>query len=181
MFNTLNTIVGLSQFHEEKMYVVLDAFIESLHAKYNLSKPDRLITLEQELHLVKAYSQIEEIRFEDKLSIVFDIDTQLNLREIKIIPLVLQPLVEKRDTSWYSTQKGKGSIKISIYSRENEVIIQISDDGVGTNRTLEEILHDNSQKTGIGLVNTYDRIRKVLDAEFIFKSEKNIGTDILIF
>ncbi|UQF70684.1 histidine kinase [Vagococcus lutrae] len=181
LFNTLNTIVGLSQFDEEKMYVVLDAFIELLHAKYNLSKPDQLITLEQELHLVKAYSQIEEIRFEDKLSIVFDIDTQLNLREIKIIPLVLQPLVENAIRHGILPKKGKGSVKISIYSRENEVIIQISDDGVGTNQTLEEILHDNSQKTGIGLVNTYDRIRKVLDAEFIFKSEKNIGTDILIF
>lgn len=181
LFNTLNTIVGLSTYDEDKMYRVLDAFIELLHAKYHLSNPNQLITLEQELHLVQAYCQIEEIRFENRVKITFEIGEQLDLRKVKIPPLVLQPLVENAIRHGVLPLNENGHVIITVEEQGQDILLKISDNGVGTDRPFIDILNDEYETSGIGLVNTYQRIKKMLDADFVWTSERNVGTDILIF
>lgn len=181
LFNTLNTIIGLSEFDQEKMQIVMDSLIELMHAKYRLSTPNKLITLEQEIELLKAYCQIEEIRFGDKIKIDFNIESNIDINKIKIYPFILQPLVENSIRHGLLPLQTRGNVSISIDKIENkEVIIVIADNGVGTSRSLEEILSEKEGKSGIGLVNTYYRLEKLGSASLAFFSKRYSGTEVII-
>ena len=59
--------------------------------RYNLEVNDNLIDINKELEQVKAYVEIEKARFGDKLTVLYDIDENI---EAKIPSLTIQPLVE---------------------------------------------------------------------------------------
>lgn len=181
LFNTLNTIIGLSEFDQEKMQIVMDSLVELMHAKYRLSTPNKLITLEQELELLKAYCQIEEIRFGDKIKIDFNIESNIDINKVKIYPFILQPLVENSIRHGLLPLQTNGNVTISVYKKENkEVKIIITDNGVGSSRSLEEILSEKDEKAGVGLVNTYYRLEKLDNASLIFYSKRYSGTEVII-
>ncbi|MBW7460337.1 response regulator, partial [Paenibacillus sepulcri] len=91
LFNTLNSIMALSEIDTEKMRRLGDAFISYLRIGIDSLNAEQLVMLSHELELVRAYLYIEQERFGEKLSVVWEVEPDIDLL---LPPLTVQPLVE---------------------------------------------------------------------------------------
>jgi two-component system LytT family sensor kinase len=85
-------------------------------------------SISKELYQIKDYIAIEQARFGDKLTVIYDIDEEVNC----VIPsLLIQPLVENAIVHGIQPCKGKGVVTISITECGNRVRIAVRDTGHG--------------------------------------------------
>ena len=148
---------------------------------------------------IENYFLIQSYRFDDKFS--FEILAAPEDREAYscLIPkLSLQPIVENAIFHGLETKPDKGKVTIRVEMTEKNVIIIVSDDGVGIVREELERMRDslkNSRKetdqegkspgergNGIALTNVSQRIKLIFGEDYGLNlySTKGIGTDVEI-
>lgn len=178
LFNTLNTIASLSEIDATRMTTLLNHFGNYLRRSFNVRNTEKLIPLEEELEIVRSYVYIEQQRFGDRLTVEWDIDDDL---KIDVPPLSIQPLVENAIQHGVLKRAAGGTVKISATEKEDEVTISIHDDGVGIDAAkVEKLLTDKaSSKSGIGIANTNERLKKLFGKGLEIESTPNKGTTIL--
>lgn len=182
LYNTLDSAVSLamSGLNDEVCELV-----EALASYYRLSvsKGREVITIGEEIEMVRNYLKIQEIRYQDVFETQFDVD--INSCHIPIPKLVIQPLVENALYHGIRPKGKKGTIKISSRNTEDTVTITISDDGVGVSEEeIKEILFTErkGQVRSFGLWGTIERLRIFYgNKECIYiKSELGKGTLITL-
>ncbi|MDY6991367.1 MAG: histidine kinase [Pseudomonadota bacterium] len=89
LFNSMNTIASLIRLHPDKAEHAVEALSDLFRASFSTEK---LITLGEELTLCREYIHIEQLRFNERLTVVWDLDTLP--KDALIPPLCLQPLLE---------------------------------------------------------------------------------------
>lgn len=144
IFNSLNAVNHfIAQRNELMANEYLTEFALLMRNTLNQSDMD-LITLKEELVFLKRYCELEKMRFENKFDFVFDVDTQLNIDEYKIPPLLLQPFVE--NAVWHGLRylEAKGELKISFGVKNEKLCIEITDNGIG--RAKSEAIKTENQK-----------------------------------
>ncbi|TCP24940.1 two-component system sensor histidine kinase LytS [Scopulibacillus darangshiensis] len=181
LFNSLNVIISLIRSqpdHARKLLISLSRFF-----RQNLSGTTKQwATLEDELKHVRAYLSIEEARFVDKLTIVYDIDDAVLGRQIP--PLTLQPIVENALKHGLKDKERDCKVIIEMKECDGSTRIAIKDNGKGiANEMLQEIgiRHmDSTQGTGLGLYNVNRRLEMMLGDEAALKidSKPDGGTTI---
>ncbi|MGO1712843.1 MAG: sensor histidine kinase, partial [Senegalia sp. (in: firmicutes)] len=118
--------------------------------------------------------------FGDKLEVRFNIEKDL---EIKIPPLLIQPIVENSIKHGIMNSIEGGNVSISAYNKNEMIEIVVEDNGEGMNdEKIKSILDEKNQKDSIGLLNVHKRIQLVYGDEYgiNIKSQKNIGTKVTI-
>ena len=166
VFNTINASVPKEMEDTREMIAELsDLFRYQLKA----SRED-LVTLEEELNFVKKYLKLEQRRFEDRLQI--DIDVADELLSRKIPPMLLQPLVENSVKHGISPLVKGGKITISIHEKNDKLIFEINDTGVGV-EDKEQILN-----LGVGLSNTQKRLQKMYHSSLQFSDNLPSGLKV---
>ena len=167
--------------------------------RYSISKKENIVTLREEFNNIENYFLIQSYRFDDKFS--FEILAAPEDREAYscLIPkLSLQPIVENAIFHGLETKPDKGRVTIRVEMTEKNVIIIVSDDGVGIGREELERMRDslkNSRKetdqegkspgergNGIALTNVSQRIKLIFGEDYGLNlySTKGIGTDVEI-
>jgi two-component system LytT family sensor kinase len=125
-FNALNTLYGvIDRGNSAARRMVLnlaDLFRTSFAATSGLS------TLAEEIRMVRAYLEIEELRLGARLTITFDIDDSMLTAEIPV--LSIQPLVENAVKHGVACREGKGFVRLSVQKDADTVLITISNSGV---------------------------------------------------
>jgi len=176
LYNTLNTIIGLSYIDEEKTREALEHLATYFRAKLNFRKQRSLVLLEEEIDLVKAYLAIEKMRFEERLHVEYYIDETI---EMYIPTMSLQPLVENAVQHGISQNKDGGTLRLTI-ERENQYIkIMIEDDGVGiSEENQQELLRGKNER--IGFNNPFKKLSLIKGTSFELESEEGKGTLITI-
>lgn len=91
LFNTLNSIAALSDMDTKKMQELITAFTSFLRISFDFLNIGELVNLSHELELVESYLYIEQTRFAERISVVWEVDPDIN---ILLPPLSIQPLVE---------------------------------------------------------------------------------------
>src|SRR5699024_10727667 len=91
IFNVLNSVIALSEINLDKMRELLNEFSDFLRYKFQFQDMDELISIQNELSLVRSYLHIEKVRFEEMIQVDWRID---DCKEVKIPFLTIQPLVE---------------------------------------------------------------------------------------
>src|SRR5262245_15336440 len=128
LFNSLNTIADLivtDPARAELMTVQLAKIF-----RHVLSNSDRLmITVGEELEFLRAYLEIEEMRFDDRLSVSFDIDAAASTESVP--SLILQPLVENALKHGLARKVGAGALRISVRREDGFLRLTVEDDGPG--------------------------------------------------
>ncbi len=111
------------------------------------------ISLDQEIELTRAYLAIEQIRFGDRLSVLFSLDP---LAEGVHVPsLLLQPLVENALKHGLA-QRGQGLVSISSTVEAGMLNLAICDNGIGMGEERCETIG-----FGVGLTATRERLRRM--------------------
>ncbi len=97
--------------------------------RYNAKSSEMVITLEKEIEFIKNYVKLQEKC--RKCEFVFKVDMPEEFAEIKIQKFMIQPLVENAILHGLGRGNRKMTIKISVMSINDELKIQIEDDGIG--------------------------------------------------
>ena len=143
--NSLNAIKYFIQRNESELseeYLV--KFSKLIRLFFDFSRREN-ITLKEELLLLTLYLQIEQLRFEEKLSYSFEIDEKIDQEEELIPSMLLQPLVENAVNHGVFHKKGNGTVIIKIdYIDANSYQVIIEDDGIGI--TKAKTIYKNSSE-----------------------------------
>lgn len=176
LYNTLNTIIGLSFSDMEGARKALYNLGTYLRGKMDFHRQKNLVSLDSELELITAYLEIEELRHKDRLKIKWDIEEGV---EAMLPPLTLQPLVENSVRHGLSREK-ELNIQITIRKSKDDLIsIMIKDDGPGIPKDVREELLSGEGK-GIGFASVIKRINLIRGASIDINSQVGLGTLVRI-
>lgn len=177
LFNTLSSIIALSSIDLNKMNNLLIELSEFLRAKFEFHPIDELVSVKEELKIVRSYLNIEQVRFGDRLHVEWQIDEYDN---IKIPFLTIQPLVENAVRHGVMQYNDGGKVIIKLANYENYVEISVEDNGVGMEENKRKNLLNKKEndQSGIGLVNTNKRLIRHFGTGLKIKSTPNKGTFI---
>ncbi|MBD8007403.1 hybrid sensor histidine kinase/response regulator [Bacillus norwichensis] len=176
LFNTLNTIVSLSDLDTERMIGLLEKFGHYLQRSFHVTNSETVIPLNNELDLVRSYLYIEKERFGERLTIEWDLDA-IN---INLPPLSIQPLVENAVQHGVLKQIEGGTVIIRIKKVSTGVDVIITDNGVGMDQQkINKILNNTlTSFQGIGIINTNKRLKKIYGKGLTIESQPGIGTTV---
>ena len=160
IFNALNSIRALVDENPEGARTAITQLSQLLRSSMN-ADTDELVLLEKELAIVKNYLALEKIRFEDRLSVQFDIDEDTLQQHVP--PMMLQTLVENAIKHGISKQIDGGLITIvsDFKADHHELIIR----NTGT-------LDNANNAEGFGLSSTRTRLQLLFGSDASF----NIST-----
>jgi len=177
LFNTLNSIMALSDIDTEKMRDLGYAFASYLRISFNFLNTGEQVALSHELELAEAYLYIEKVRFEDRLTIRWEVEQGISLR---LPPLTLQPLIENAVKHGVLSQNKGGTVHIRITRQENYTLIEVIDNGKGMDQEkVMQLLNPTMKgKGGIGLSNTNRRLTQLYGQGLTIYSEPNKGTTV---
>lgn len=159
LFNSLNSI---------KLYIINNEQKNAVHYLNKFSKlvrkileasSQREISLAEELETVELYMNIENIRFNNEIDFRVDVDSDLNLENIRIPSLILQPFLE--NSLWHGLSPKEGLKKIHLHIKRRDkghVTIEIVDNGVG--RLAAHTLKENRvlKRKSVGIHITRERL-----------------------
>jgi hypothetical protein len=149
-----------------------------------------MITLCQELEIIKLNIELEQLRFENPFLFNMQVDPALNTKEIWIPPFIFQPIVE--NAIWHGLMplqdKRKPRLEFILKKENDSLHITISDNGVGRKLAANGT---SSSKDSKGMMITFQRIKnlnelyKVETAKIIYKDlfsgSMVVGTSVNIY
>ncbi len=152
LFNSLNVLSSLIEENPDNA----QKFTASLSKiyRYVLEQKDKeLVSLEEELTFAKTYMNLLKMRFENSIS--YDVVSNVEIQEAKVVPLSLQLLLE--NTIKHNIVSENKPLSIKIYIEKNYLVVE-------NNLQKKEVLSD---RRGVGLQNIVNRYaliseRKVL-------------------
>lgn len=146
-FNSLNNIKFLVLENPNAARRAIDLLSELLRNSLN-SNIGKLISLNDEMNLVRDYLELEKIRFEERLQI--KIETSIDLSKHLILPFSIQSLVENAIKHGIEKRKNGGFITVKIETENDFIKItvqnsgrlnkQINNSGIGLNNLKERLL-----------------------------------------
>lgn len=146
--------------------------------------------LQNELEYVKTYLKIQKLRFEDRVNYSINIEDDIDVNGLMILPLLLQPVVENAISHGLEKVMENGQIDISISTGENDCLkISVADNGSGLDEEELAQIRTKLDTAGlklnqnIGLYNIHQRIKLYYGNEYgiLLESEKGKGTVVTLF
>jgi two-component system, LytTR family, sensor kinase len=167
LFNTLNTISALMHRNvdaADNMIAKLSDLLRiSLH---NVGVQE--VCLKDELDFLSKYLEIEQTRFRDRLTVVFDV--QPDTLDALVPNLVLQPLVENSIKHGIGQRSTAGQIEIRSRRAGGLLELEVQDNGVGLSAAR---LTDFNR--GVGLANTRSRLQHLYGSSHRFEFRQPPG------
>ena len=154
--------------------------------KLTLSRKKGISTIARELEHVTIYVQLQNMRYHDSIELITDIPDELS--EYQIPKLTLQPVVENSILHGILEKESKsGTIVITGWMENEDVVLLISDDGIGISpEILSTILSGNGKSqsggTNIAVYNTHRRLQILYGNNYglTYSSKPGEGTDVEI-
>ncbi|GIN70731.1 sensor histidine kinase YesM [Bacillus sp. J14TS2] len=182
LYNTLESINWLAKSNRQMQ---ISNMVESLGylLRNSMSWKEPLVSIEEELNIVKNYVVIQKYRFEDRLN--FHIDVEPSLFLYKIPKLTLQPLIENAIHHALEPMIEPCFITISSEKKEKTIELIVADNGPGMDKALLAQVRNYKVQTrgqGIGLKNIDERIKRLFGEQYGIRieAEPNVGTSVHI-
>lgn len=169
LFNTLESINALAAQNEGgKIMLMVRRLSNLLRTSMHHSEE---IAVKQEIEHVRSYLEIQKYRFEELFS--YELMVSEEAFEYSILKLTLQPLVENSIQHGFDGYNdGEGLITIEVMAESQQLVIMVSDNGIGINSDVLHKLaegyspssktHDAAEmgeRRGLGIRNVADRLR----------------------
>lgn len=126
LYNTLDTVNWLAKdYHADDISLIVTSLSSLL--RLSLNNGNDTLTMEKELTHVKAYIDIQKIRFSNTFDVVFDIDTRV--LKTPTLKMILQPLVENAIYHGLEGNEENGEIIISVQLENTQVHASVKNTG----------------------------------------------------
>lgn len=178
LFNTLNIISRTAMFEgNDKIVKLMESMAKIL--RYNLINITNMVTLQEEVDIVKAYLYIQTARFQDQMNFSIEMGN-IDLDNIYVPPMIIQPIVENCIKHGFKNKEEGGEIIISVIEKNSNIIISVEDNGEGiTPEELESIFKEKrercSDKCEVGLKNVKKRLELNFGEENLLRIESIYG------
>ncbi len=165
-FNSLNNIKSLVIENPESARRAIDLLSDLLRNSL-YSKDDKLITVQEEINLVKDYLELEKMRFEERLQMHIQVDQELS--DLLIPPLSIQALAENAVKHGIDKRNDGGLIAIKVEKEAGFLKITVQNPG-----KLYEREHQ-----GLGLKNLKERLLLQFNGKAVFNIIALAGENVL--
>ncbi|WP_310602778.1 sensor histidine kinase [Anaerosporobacter sp.] len=172
LYNVLATIDDLVFEDQEVAHRAILDFSKYLRGNMDSLSQKELILFSKELAHTKQYLRLEELRFRERLRIVYDIGTESFMLPV----LTLQPIVENAVRYGVTKKRDGGTITIRTEETSDCYYIIVSDDGVGFD--MEKPFSEERSHNGIA--NVRNRIMTMCGGSLTIESEIDKGTKSII-
>lgn len=184
LYNTLDLINWEAMDHNAPEIAEISRALARYY-KISLNRGEDLISLNEELRHVETYVQIQNYRFDNRISLHIDVPEEL--RGLKIQKIVLQPLVENAILhGMLMLEKGeRGTVTITGWKQSGDLFLTVKDEGVGMPASqLRNILTDKPvvDRHGYGIRNIHKRLQLQYGEKYglHFDSTPGKGTTVTI-
>ena len=158
LFNTLHSISSLVLEDPPRANSMIARLGDFLRLTLDHSE-QQMVMLKQEIEFLRCYLEIEQVRFEDRLTVDFKIEpTTLSAH---VPHLILQPLVENAIRHAIAPHAAPGCIKIEAKRSDGLLHLEIKDSGPGLNGASLNV-------QGVGLKNVQNRLKQIYGDQFRF-------------
>ena len=164
LFNSLNSASALVRENPPRAEKMIDELSDFLRYSLVDTKTDK-VKLENEIESVKNYLNIEQIRFEEKLEVKFNISP--DVLDFKVPYFLLHPLIENAVKYGMQTSKSPLQIEINAFRKNNLVLIKI----VNTGKWIERE-RSNPNGTNVGIENVNKRLDQFFPDQHKFQISK---------
>lgn len=159
VFNALNSIKRMIlEQDNKKASRYLSKFALMIRMTLDHSK-NVFSSLHESIEYLKAYLEMERLRFDDSFSYTIRTDESLDMTEIPIPSMMIQPLVENAIWHGLMPVEGEKNIDIAFCQEQNQVICSIDDNGVGIRESERLKMKNRPLHRSLGLGNLHNRIR----------------------
>ncbi|MGB5238220.1 MAG: histidine kinase [Flavobacteriaceae bacterium] len=117
------------------------------------------VSLQDELEMLKAYIELEIIRFKGKIKYSIHLDENLESESILIPSMILQPFVENAIWHGLLPKDEAGLIEIKIKENEDYLQCSITDSGIGRKASMELKKDSKHKKKSMGIKITSERLK----------------------
>jgi two-component system, LytTR family, sensor kinase len=173
LFNTLHAISTLVHRDPESADRMISRLSDLLRITFDRTGEPK-VTLKDEIDFLQKYLDIEQTRFQDRLTVSVKIDPEALDGEVP--RMILQPLVENAIKHGIAGRHGGNQIHVSAGREGERLWMQVRDNGAGLQvRTLKAL------RTGVGLSNTRARLDCLYGRHYRLEfSDKHGGLSVLI-
>ncbi|MBN8545661.1 MAG: histidine kinase [Ignavibacteria bacterium] len=148
MFNAMNGIRALIEEDPEKAKKSITQLSNIFRYSLNIERSET-VPLEDEIRTVNDYLSLEQVRYEERLRFLIEVDPSVNFVEIP--PMMVQTLVENGIKHGVSKLPKGGEVQIRAYKEKDDLVLIILNSG-----SLDDKLMADSK--GFGLANTKNRL-----------------------
>ncbi len=176
LYNTIETILSLVKLDMKSEAAAAAKGLADFY-KISLSKGSDIITIREEMQLTQSYLQIQQLRYVEYMESKMEIDDEI--LGCPIPKLTLQPIVENAIYHGLKRKTEKGLLRIVGYRHEDEIRIEILDDGVGIEAArIRAILQDGDsqgERSSFGAQSVHNRIRILYGDRYGLEVESVVG------
>ncbi len=172
LFNTLNTISALMHRDVDAADAMIARLSDLLRISLRMVGVQE-VTLKEELDFLSKYLEIEQTRFRDRLTVVFEI--QPDTLDGLVPNLILQPLVENAIKHGIGPRAAPGTITIRARQAGAMLELEVQDNGVGMSAAR---LSDFNR--GVGLSNTRSRLEHLYGSLHRFEFRRPAEGGLLV-
>ncbi len=187
LFNSLNIGARLA-FLENAAKTEHFLYTLSGLLRYTLKNIKKAVTVGEEMNIIKDYLEIQQLRFQDRLTVAYEINE--HLLEAMIPCMALQPLVENAIVHGMEPCEQQVMLKITLQKNDPGVLFMVEDNGKGIDyKQMEEITRFKINRswqghsTGLGLSNVQQRLQLFFgsDCGLQITNKENGGTRASVY
>ena len=158
IFNSLNSI----------NHFILES--DNVQASEYLAKFSRLIrlilqnsrapfiSLESELEALQLYLELEAVRFNHHFQYNINLEEGIDPSLVKVPPIIIQPYAENAIWHGLMQKEDKGKLDIKFFQRDGELFCEITDDGIGREKSRKIKSNSKSTHKSLGMKITAERL-----------------------
>jgi len=183
LYNTLDSIIWMAETGKMEEVVEMTSSISKL-LRSTIGEGEELIPIARELEHIRHYLTIQNMRYRHKFT--YSIEVNEDILECSILKLVLQPLVENAIYHGIKHNPEQGHILLRGKRENNDITIQVIDNGVGMNpEQMNKLLLQKADYrigSGVGVANVNHRIQLYFGDHYglSFTSEMEEGTTVTL-
>jgi two-component system sensor histidine kinase LytS len=172
LFNALNALAALSRIKPRQVPQAAGQLRQFLRASFDQHER-LLVSLEEELAVVRAYLEIESLRLGDRLKVEQTIDT--DLLKVLMPPFSLQPLVENAVQHGLHSSPRAGRLQLAVRATGQWLETSVSDDGQGVSSTEVEQLFFAERQRVHALTLLRRRLQGLFGRSFQLEVRSEVG------
>ena len=177
IFNAMNSIQNyIIDNNVDDALMYMGEFSKLIRQTLNNSSQQR-ITLKDEIRYLKSYITLENMRFKNKINFILNIDANLDLVEIEIPPMLIQPFIENVFVHAFDSNSKDPTLLISMRQIGNYLLCEIKDNGKGM---ASENLNKLNTSKGIQLAKERIALFQSETTDAVAISSSATGTTVVL-
>lgn len=159
LFNALNSIQQMILANEDVIATRYLSKFAKLLRTILVHSDKETISLKEDIDMLKLYIELESIRFKDSFQYSITCDEEIDIDEVKIPVLLIQPFVENAIWHGLMHKEGNRLLTLKFMEDDNNIICTIEDNGIGRKQAATMKAYSGKDHTSKGIAVSQERLK----------------------